>query len=236
MLVIEKGEELAKELDGMIDSTVVSAVVYGEDIHKEFGKGTDCNLLIILDRVDLSVLEIIHKKIEEVSNGCMKTPLIIELEEIEGMTDSVPRTFLNIMISYQVVYGKTLFKGLSSINHEHLRAQTEQSLREDLFHARYHFFKGISREEALKEVLANMRHTFRRSLKLYYLIKKPWITDEKEKLETFFKDFEIVDPWLKSSMDLDAEDIKMDEMKKMGISIIDNGLKPLLDKVDQMGP
>ncbi|MFO8050303.1 MAG: hypothetical protein R6V01_01220 [Thermoplasmatota archaeon] len=236
MSIIETGERIAKELDEAIGSKIISAVVYGEDIQKEEGEDKDCSLLIVLEKVDLPTMEILNEKLEELGVDCLKSPLVIEMGEIEGMTDSVPPTFLNIMISYQTVYGSSLFKGLSSINHEHLRAQTEQSLREDLFCARHKFLKGLRSEEEMRRTAGEIRDTFKRSLKLYYLVKKPWITDLKEKWETFLKDFNVEDPWITRSREMDLSKAGIDDLKKISSALIDNGLKPLLDKVDKMGP
>lgn len=236
MSIIEMGEKVVSDLDSAIEPKIVSAVVYGKDIHKEFDKDVDCNLLLVLEKVDLPTIEMINNKIKGLTKGCMKTPLVIEVEEIEGMMDSAPPTFLQILMSYQTVYGKSILKGLSSLNHEHLRAQTEQNLREQLFCARYNFLRGLDNEDTMRSVLMDISETLSRSLKLYYMIKKPWITDEKEKWDSFREDFDISDPWTLKFPDFDDKEMNLEEMKKIGMAIINSGLKPLLEKVDSMGP
>lgn len=236
MTVIEKGEKISREIDEKISGNVISAVVYGTDIHQEPKEGIDCNLVLVLDRIDSGTLEMIDKIIKSADAPCMVSPLLVEMSEIEGMMDSVPLSFLNILVSYQTVYGKSIFKGLSSLNHEHLRAQTEQSLRENLITARRRLYRSFSSEKDMFKEIEMMRGLLKRSIQLYCILKKPWLTDDGEKWEAFFEEFQIDDIWLKKYYESDLRKLSQDDLKKMGFSIIDHGIKPILKKVDEMGP
>ncbi|MGA1792659.1 MAG: hypothetical protein ACMUHM_01795 [Thermoplasmatota archaeon] len=236
MTVIEKGEKIAKEIDDKISGSVVSAVVYGTDIHSEPKEGIDCNLVLVLDRIDPGTLETIETVIKEADAPCMVSPMLVEMAEIEGMMDSVPLSFLNILVSYQTVYGRSIFKGLSSLNHEHLRAQTEQSLREYLITARRRLYRSFSNDKDMHKEIEMMRGLLKRSIQLYCIIKKPWLTEDSEKWEAFFEEFQIDDIWLKKYYESDLRKLSKEDLRKMGFSIIDHGIKPILKKVDEMGP
>jgi len=236
MNVIEMGEMIVKEIADNIDGEIISAVVWGSDIHGELKEAMDCNLVIVFDRIDGKKLETVGSIIKEKGGSCMDAPLLVEMDEIEGMMDSVPVSFLNILMSYQTIYGRSLFKGLSSLNHEHLRAQTEQSLRENLFHARKRLYKGFSDRKNMVKEIEMMRGLLKRSIQLYCILKKPWLVNDEEKWSAFFDDFESGDIYIKKYHNSDLSSLTEDDLKKLGFSIIDHGIKPLLTFVDEIGP
>ncbi|MBN1389872.1 MAG: hypothetical protein JXA22_04430 [Candidatus Thermoplasmatota archaeon] len=236
MSVIETGERIAKEIDEKIDGNVVSAVVFGTDIRSEPKEGMDCNIVLILDKIDHKTLLMIDHVVKDSSDHCMITPILVEVSEIEGMMDSVPHSFLDILVSYQTVYGRSLFKGLSSINHEHLRAQIEQSLREYLFNARRRLFHTYSMGSGVVNEIEAMRALLNRSVQLYCILVKPWLTQEGEKWESFFEDFQVDEILLKGHYRSDIGSLSDEDLRKLGFSIIDQGIKPILRKIDEMGP
>jgi hypothetical protein len=236
MNVIEKGEMIVKEIADNIDGEIISAVVWGSDIHGELKESMDCNLVIVFDKIDGKKMETVGKIIKKSGGPCIEVPLLVEMGEIEGMMDSVPVSFLNILMSYQTIYGRSLFKGLSSLNHEHLRAQTEQSLRENLFHARRRLYKGFSNKAHMIKEIEMMRGLLKRSIQLYCILKKPWLVTDEEKWSAFFEDFESGDIYLKKYHNSDLSSLSEDELIKTGFSIIDHGIKPLLTFVDEIGP
>ncbi|MBN1539356.1 MAG: hypothetical protein JW939_04370 [Candidatus Thermoplasmatota archaeon] len=234
--VIDSGEKVCKEIDDAISGNVVSAAVYGTDINSKPKKGMDCNLVLVLDRIDEETLIAIDRVIRGSGFPCSTSPLLVETSEIEGMMDSVPVSFLNILVSYHTVYGRSIFKGLSSINHEHLRAQTEQFLREELFEARRILYSLFSSEEEMVCGIERMRALLRGSIQLYYILSKPWLTSDAERRDAFFEDFGIGDALLKRYYEGDLEALSKNDLRKLGLSIIHNGIKPVLKRVDEMGP
>lgn len=167
---------------------------------------------------------------------CAKTPLIIEHSEIEGMGDSVPSSCLDVLASYQTVYGESVFKGLSSISHEHLRAQVEQRVRESLFSARRGFMRGFVGGKKLDQELIYMKNLLKRSLNLYLVLKKPWLTDDKEKWDAFMDEFTPDNIWLRNYFVNDLGTMDDEDKRNLASAIIDSGIKPLLKSVDDMGP
>jgi hypothetical protein len=236
MTIVEMGEKIAKEIDDKIEGNVISAVVYGSDIRGEPDENLDHNMVLVLDHVGMKELIQIRSVMNENMYEWMKTPLIVELMEIEGMGDSVPSSFLDVLSSYQTVYGKSLFKGLNAINHEHLRAQIEQRLRESLFSARRALLRGMVGGKVLDQELILIRNLMKRGLNLYLILKKPWLTEESEKWNSFIEEFSPDDMMLRNFFNKPLEQMNDEEKRSLSSSILDNGLKPLLSKVDEMGP
>lgn len=236
MNIVDTGERISKEIGKAIPERLVSALVYGADIGKEGTSALDCNLVLVFDRIDLPLLEQVKTVINSCDIPCLKIPLVVQTDEIEGMMDSVPASFLDILLSYQTVYGRSLFKGLSSINHEHLRAQTEQKLRENLFSARKSFLHGMRGRSEMENQFRSIRELFRRSIQIYSVLKKPWLVDEEERWSSFLEEFHTEDIDIKRTFDVDLSTLSEEELRKLTLSILDKGFKPMLCKVDEMGP
>ena len=236
MSIIEIGGKIAKEIDEKIDGKVISAVVYGTDIQKDAETAKDCNMVFILDHVGMKEITIIHNVIEECNLECAKSPLIIEESEIEGMGDSVPTSCLDVLSSYQTIFGRSVFKGLSTINHEHLRAQVEQRIRESLFSARRGLMRGYTGGKKMDQELVHMKNLLKRSLNLYMILKKPWLTEEREKWDAFMDEFSPDNLWLRNYFIKDLGSMDDEEKRNLASAIIEDGIKPLLKMVDDMGP
>jgi hypothetical protein len=236
MSIIEMAEKIAKAVDEKIDGQVVSAVVYGTEIHGDPSEAKDCNMVLVLDIVTMKEINIIHSVINEMMMDCGKTPLIIEHSEIEGMGDSVPSSCLDVLSSYQTVYGKSVFKGLSSISHEHLRAQVEQRIRESLFSARRGLIRGYSGGKQLDQELVYMKNLLKRSLHLYLILKKPWLTQESEKWDSFLEEFSPDNIWLRNYFVKELGAMDDEDKRNLAYAIVEDGIKPLLKQVDDMGP
>ncbi|GEM_PF-3874180 len=236
MKTIELGEKIAREIDEKIKSSVISAVVYGFDIHGDSDDAKDCNMVIVLDHIGLEEIQKVHEALQENMTHCTKTPILVEYSEIEGMGDSVPSSFLDVLTSYQTVYGKSLFKGLSSINHEHLRAQVEQKLRENLLQARTSILKGYVGGKKLDQELVRIKNLFNRSLHMYMILKKPWLVKETEKWSSFLDEFSPDNIWLRTYYVKDLGSMDDDEKRNLSAAIVEAGIKPLLTRVDELGP
>lgn len=236
MNAVDTGERIANEISKAVQDRLVSALVYGSDIGKEGALALDCNLVLVFDRIDLQLLEAVKVVLNTCDLPCMKVPLMVQTDEIEGMMDSVPSSFLDILLSYQTVHGRSLFKGLSSINHEHLRAQTEQRLRENLFSARRSLLHGMRGRGEMENQFRSIRELFRRSIQIYSILKKPWLTNEEERWSSFQEEFDPDGTDIRKTFDIDLSGLSDDELKRLTLTILDRGFKPLLCKVDEMGP
>ena len=236
MKVIDKATEIFQEIAKEDDMDITSVVLYGNDLYLDTDEADDYNVLIVVENINLDITRKLKKILLKQDPLKLSNPLILELNEIEGMMDSVPQLFLNILVHYQTIYGKTLFKGLSAISQEHLRAHTERVLRDHLFQGRIELISGMGDINEMVSRLENLWEILYCSIRMFHLIKKPWLTIEKEHMESFYNEF----PVAKESFgDFDRKkmvDMKLDDLEKIGYSIVLEGIRPMLDNVDKMGP
>lgn len=234
--VVQMVENLSKELADELNTNIISMVAYGRDIQKDIEKASDYSMLIAVEELNIDT----HRKVQSVLKnkqvGDLINPLIIQSDEIEGMMDSVPETFIDILLSYQTVYGKPLFKGLAHINQEHLRAQTERSLREYLFESRILLMKGLRSKKDIIRSLYQMKDLLCKSIKIYHVLSKPWITEDSEHRSDFFQEFPEGSMWIKKLLIDDLDGMTTEDLEKIAFSVINEGIKPILFKVDEMGP
>ncbi len=236
LTILELGENLAKEIDSRIDGHVVSAVVFGTEIQGDPDKAKDCNMVIVLDHVGLEEMRIICEVITDHKEECIKDPLILEQADIEGMGDSVPHAVLDVFTSYQTVFGRSFFKGISSFNHEHLRAQMEQMLRENLITARKRLTIALKKEGRIDDEIINIKNILKRCIKYYMIFQKPWLTDEGEKWVDFLEEFNPNNMFLRDHSLNDPSKLSTEEKYRLASAYIEDGIKPLLKKIDEMGP
>jgi hypothetical protein len=229
-------EKNADEMADMIGQGLVSLVVFGEDINKDTAKASECNLLVVVGTIDLATYTKVNDSLSVLGQINFKYPLIMAEDEIEGMMDSVPETFLQIMMSYQTVYGRSVFRGLSSLNQEYLRSQTEKSIRENLFCSRIILFKGISEDGNVMEAVDGIRDMLMRSIKIYHILAKPWIKDDEEHLTSFYEEFPERASDNRRLFEDGLEKLDDQQIRSILFNAISRGIKPILKRVDEMGP
>ena len=236
MKVIEVMERIISEMDSKDSLGISSVVAFGTDIQKDLRNAYDYNLLFVVNDVDLNIIKGIHDYIRDQEINGLERILVMEKAEIGGMVDSVPETFLQMLISFQTLYGPQPFNNLSSISHEHLRAQTERCIRESLCRARIQLVAGLCSQGEMVEAIMRIRELMDLTIKLFHILSRPWITDDKEHRDAFKEEFPGVSVWIDM---LDRENMdKMDQqlLQSLAHNLINEGLKPMLMRVDEMGP
>ena len=236
MKVVQIVENLSKELTSELDTNIISLVAYGRDIQKDIDKATEYSMLIVVEDLTIDTHRKVYDLLKDKQVGELSNPLIIQSDEIDGMMDSVPETFIDILLSYQTVHGKPLFKGLAHINQEHLRAQTERSLREYLFESRVLLMRGLRGKKELLRSLYELKSLLCKSIKIYHVLSKPWITEDSEHRSNFFQEFPEGAVWIKKLLIDDLEGMSDEDLEKIAFAVINDGIKPILFKVDEMGP
>lgn len=236
MKVVEAMEKVTRELDNKDELGIESIVAYGIDIHKDLSKAKDFNMLFVVNDIDLNVINTIHHHMKKASIKCLDSALIMERGELEGMMDSVPEIFLQILISFQTLYGNQPFVGLSSISHEHLRAQTERCIRESLCRARMSLMKGLNDKTIMLRSIKEIEEMMEISVKLYHILSRPWITEPNEHKEAFKEEFPGVTVWMDMLERNDMETLSHQILSSLAHNMIHEGIKPMLMKVDEMGP
>lgn len=236
MKVIDSVTEIFQEIAGLDGMDITSVVLYGNDLYLDTEEADDYNILIVVEHIDLEITRRLKKALLKPDSLNLSNPLILELEEIEGMMDSVPQLFLNILVHYQTIYGKTLFKGLSAISQEHLRAHTERVLRDCLFQGRIELITGMGDKDEMVLRLEKLLDILYCSIRMFHLIKKPWLTMENEHMESFYNEFPVAKDRFGDLNREKISDIDLYALEEIGYSIILEGIRPMLDNVDKMGP
>jgi hypothetical protein len=234
--VVDVMERITSEMGSKDELGIVSVVAYGTDIQKDLSKAYDYNMLFVVNDIDINVIKGIHDHICDQEVNGLERILIMERSEIEGMVDSVPETFLQLLISFQMLYGPQPFINLSSISHEHLRAQTERCVRESLCRSRICLVRGLCDHGGMVESIIQIREILDITIRLFHVLSRPWITEEKEHRDAFKEEFPGVSVWIDM---LDRENFdKMDQqmLQSLAHNLINEGIKPMLLKVDEMGP
>ncbi len=236
MKVIDKATEIFEEIAKEYDMDITSVVLYGNDLYLDTDEADEYKVLIVVEHVDLDMTRRLKKVLLKQDFLDLANPLILELSEIEGMMDSVPQLFLNILVHYQTIYGKTLFKGLSAISQEHLRAHTERVLRDYLFQGRIELISGMGDVDEMAIRLENLWDILYCSIRMFHLIKKPWLTMEDEHMESFYKEFPVSKKRFGSFDRKKISGMILNDLEEIGYSIVLEGIRPMLDNVDKMGP
>ena len=234
--VVDVVRDLAQGLDGAIDTRVISAVAYGTDIYMDLEEAVDYNMLLIVEHYDLGTARKIGSFLRDKEIGNLKVPLVMEREEILGMVDSVPQSFIEILMGFQTVYGDQLITGLSSISQEYLRAQTERNLRESICTSRQVFFRWLTDKESNRDNMLLIKDIFMKSLNMYHILTKPWLTEEEEHVNAFFEEFQESRGPLEKFLKSDPSSLPEDEAEQICFTAINDGIVPLMRKVDNMGP
>lgn len=236
MKVIDWATEMFQEIVKGDEMDITSVVLYGNDLYLDTEEAEDYNVLIVVEHINLDTTRKLKDSLLKQDPSNLSDPLILELEEIEGMMDSVPQLFLNILVHYQTIYGKTLFKGLSAISQEHLRAHTERVLRDCLFQGRIELISGMGDKDEMVLRLENLLDILYCSIRIFHLIKKPWLTMENEHMESFYNEFPVAKDMFGDLNREKISDLKLHDLEEIGYSIILEGIRPMLDNVDKMGP
>ncbi|MCK5772292.1 MAG: hypothetical protein KAH57_00750 [Thermoplasmata archaeon] len=236
MKVIDSATEIFQEIAGINGMDINSVVLYGNDLYLDTEEADDYKVLIVVEHIDLEITRKLKKALKKQKSLNLSNPLILELGEIEGMMDSVPQLFLNILVHYQTIYGKTLFKGLSAISQEHLRAHTERVLRDSLFQGRIELITGMGDKDEMVLRLEKLLDILYCSIRMFHLIKKPWLTMENEHMESFYNEFPVAKQRFGDLNREKISDIDLYALEEIGYSIILQGIRPMLDNVDNMGP
>ena len=236
MNIVDIVRDLAQGLDEAIDTKIISAVAYGTDIYMDLENACDYRMLLIVENYDLPTARKISSFLREKEIGNLNTPIIMEKDEIMGMVDSVPQSFIEILMSFQTVYGEQLITGLSSISQEYLRAQTERSLRENICASRQIFFEWLTDKESYPEHSCTIREIFIKSLYMYHILTKPWLTEEEEHINAFLEEFQDSRGPIEKLLAGDTSSLKGDEAEQVYLSAINQGIVPMMTKVDEMGP
>lgn len=129
-------KKLIQDLKDSLKSNLITIAEYGKDNQH----------LIILNKLDSTILKTIKPSINEYSKKTKKSPLLLTLEEIKDGIDVFPLEFLYMKLNHNILYGKNIFQNLKFDN-EHVRRQLEFEFRSKLINLRQNYLEAKSKKQ-----------------------------------------------------------------------------------------
>jgi len=228
---------VAKEIQDLLGDNHISTLVFGAPVIGNYVEGkTKIPLFTVVEKFDSTTAVKLAEASKNWKTKNIDGPYIMEMEDIEGMSDSIPEELLDITMNYQVLEGMDIIKAMPKLNQEHLRAQAELSIRRYIYNLRWRLVQVIGNPDETEAYLNNLAFYAQLSIRMYNRLVYPWIKTTEEHLEKFAEKFPQSRECL---MELLNHVYKCEPLKSNPVDLatdtIDNGLQPILRAIDEMG-
>lgn len=145
-------------------------MIYGSAAIGDYMPGvSDINLLIILKRVNVLVLNTMREFMKKTGRVLMTPPLIMTKEYIRSSADVFPIEFLEIQEKHRALLGEDVFAGLK-ISTVNLRHECEHELKGRLLRIRQSYLETRDSARDLRQMLISAHNAnfpaFRAALRL----------------------------------------------------------------------
>jgi len=233
---IEVAGKVAEEIQEILGDNHISTLVFGAPVVGNYVEGkTKIPVFTVVDKFDVECAKKIAKIASKWSIQDIEGPYVVEMDDIEGMSDSIPEELLDIMMNYQVLEGMDVIKAMPKINQEHLRAQAELAVRRYIYNLRWRLTQVIGNETEMESYLNNLAFYSQLSIRIYHRLTYPWIKSTEEHLEKFVEDFPDSKDHLKELLNhvYRSEDLKTEPIE-LSTKLINTVLQPMLVAIDAM--
>ena len=233
---IEVAGKAAVEIQEVLGDNHISTLVFGAPVIGNFVEGkTKIPVFTVVEKFDVECANKISGIAKKWSLKDIEGPYIVEMDDIEGMSDSIPEELLDIMMNYQVLEGMDVIKAMPKLNQEHMRAQAELAVRRYIYNLRWRLTQVIGNEKETEAYLSNLAFYSQLSIRIYHRLTYPWIKSTEEHLEKFVVDFADSKDCLKELLNhvYRSEDLKTDPVE-LSTQIINTVLQPMLKAIDAM--
>ncbi len=174
-------DELAADLDAAFGDNHRSSIMFSPSLHRpEDDTVQSVRVLSIVRRFSPDAVHAAAELASKYTDLGFAGPYLLTEVDIEGMVDSVPDQLLDIMSGYQLVAGEDLLAPLlDALDLEHIRAQTEQRVRNIIIDLRWDLVGALD-EAALEAYLTELGHQTLFVIQLYHLLRRhpPMLLDE----------------------------------------------------------
>lgn len=151
-------KKLASYLEGLIKllgENLKSVVVYGSAVAGDFDpKRSNINLLVVVERLELSLLHDIQPYISRWARKGMIAPLFLTCEHMNTSSDVFPIEFLDMSDFHKVVLGDDPFAKLD-ISRENLRLECEEKIKGSLISLRQSYLEIADRRVPMMNLVAS---------------------------------------------------------------------------------
>jgi predicted nucleotidyltransferase len=183
--VIEFCEKLLK----LADISIISIILYGSAVRKEYLPGrSDINLLVLVKRIDVAILKSV---LDAVTRGRRYgiAPFFLTEENLHLAADVFPVKYLTMKESYNVLWGLDCLEDLE-IRREYLRLRCMQEIRNLLLRLRRHYIMGGGRSRSLTEMMSRMVRGFLETLRVALSLNQNGLLLRDEVVNAAAKTFE----------------------------------------------
>ncbi len=233
---LEQAGKVADEIQQALGDNHISTLVFGAPVVGNYMEGkTKIPIFNVVEKFDTECAKKMSVIAKKWSINDIEGPYIVEMDDIEGMSDSIPEELLDVMMNYQVLEGMDVIKAMPKLNQEHLRAQAELAVRRYIYNLRWRLTQVIGNEKEMDAYLNNLAFYSQLSIRIYHRLTYPWIKSTEEHLEKFVEDFPDSKDHLKELLNhiYMSEELTTDPVE-LSTSLIDTVLQPMLVAIDAM--
>lgn len=154
-----RAEAFAREIAEVYGDRLVSVVLYGSVARGDHRKGSDVNLLVLLDRADAATLRRGHAAARRWTRDGNPPPLILPAAEWRASADVFPIELSDIRDAHVVLRGEDPFAGIE-IAPADLRRQLEHELKGKQIQLREGYLATAEKPAELGALLVQALPTF----------------------------------------------------------------------------
>jgi predicted nucleotidyltransferase len=131
----DKIKKFSAELEKTFGANLKSFILYGSAATGEKFKHSDINTLLVLEKIDTTVLKPAAKIIKKWVEGGQPVPLIFSRESLASSRDVFPVEFMDIKENHKVIFGEAVFDSIT-VEACNLRLEIERELKSKLIRMR----------------------------------------------------------------------------------------------------
>ena len=146
-------QEITEDYQKAFGNSLVSIILYGSGAGGEYvPERSDLNFLVVLSEEGMETLERSFKVVSKWRKRNVPLPLLLSRHYIASSLDAFPVEFLNMKMSYALVFGEDVLADLS-FEKEHLRIQCERELKAKLLQLRQGYLDASQRKGNMEALI-----------------------------------------------------------------------------------
>ena len=207
--VMNKARLLANDYRNVFGDDLVSVILYGSSVTKEYDPNkSDLNFLIVLSVEAIERLHLAHELVVRWRKKKVGTPLFLTKDYIECSLDTFPIEFLNIKRNHQVIIGEDVLAGIS-FKRNFIRMQGERELKGKLLLLRQRYVETRGKHKVLKGLISASLPTFIFVFKgLLYLLGKEVPETKEQTISILSQELKLDQELFTSLLQLEAGTFK----------------------------
>ncbi|UCH89328.1 MAG: hypothetical protein JSV49_01385 [Thermoplasmata archaeon] len=235
---LKLSQDLAKEMQDVLKENHICTLVYGPPVTGTYVEGkSKIPLFVIVNKFDSTTANIMADLVNKWTDYPIEGPYIAVLQDLEGMSDSVPDELLDVTLNYKLLAGEDVLKSLPQLDREHMRAQAELAVRRYIFTLRWTLTHVLKDYGQLEGYLNNLAFYCQLAIQVYHRLSHPKIVKKEQHLKTFYDEFPEGKECMEILMNYAYGDASMLDREPVDLitCALDTILLPLLRKIDEMG-